>query len=183
MTSDSHRDQDPGETWHERSPATGTGELPILSPRPDPQTHRGYAHGTDPRRWRILAVLLVAIFMSLVAVSIINVGLPSIQEGLGASESQLQWILSGYALTFGVVLVAGGRAGDVEPRLRRRPRPLRRHQQLRICRPRLDAAERPALRVVPPVVGGRRRLAARALALGVRRLIRPGASRPAPAGS
>lgn len=113
MTSDSHHGPGSGETWHERSPATGTGELPILSSRPDPQTHRGYAHGTDPRRWRILAVLLVAIFMSLVAVSIINVGLPSIQEGLGASESQLQWILSGYALTFGVVLVAGGRAGDV----------------------------------------------------------------------
>ncbi|HLS14857.1 MAG TPA: MFS transporter [Beutenbergiaceae bacterium] len=67
----------------------------------------------DPARWRILAVLLVAIFMSLVGVSIINVVLPSIQAGLGASESDLQWVLSGYALTFGVVLVAAGRAGDV----------------------------------------------------------------------
>jgi len=66
MTSASHHGPGSGETWHERAPATGTGELPILSPRPDPQTHRGYAHGTDPRRWRILAVLLVAIFMSLV---------------------------------------------------------------------------------------------------------------------
>ncbi len=67
----------------------------------------------DPRRWRILAVLLVAIFMSLVGVSIVNVGLPSIQEGLGAGQSQIQWVLSGYALTFGVVLVAAGRAGDL----------------------------------------------------------------------
>src|SRR5690625_5094016 len=65
----------------------------------------------DPRRWRILAVALVAMFMSLVGVSIINVVLPSIQQGLGASDSDLQWVLSGYALTFGVVLVAAGRAG------------------------------------------------------------------------
>ncbi len=68
---------------------------------------------TDSRRWRILAVLLVAIFMSLVGVSIVNVALPSIQDGLDASESSLQWVLSGYALTFGVVLVAAGRAGDL----------------------------------------------------------------------
>ncbi|MEH0109221.1 MFS transporter [Tersicoccus sp. MR15.9] len=69
--------------------------------------------GQDPGRWRILIVLLVAIFMSLVSVSSVNVALPSIQEGLGASQSQLQWVLSGYALTFGVVLVAAGRAGDI----------------------------------------------------------------------
>ncbi len=68
---------------------------------------------SDPIRWRILAVLLTVIFMSLVGVSIINVALPSIQHSLGASQSDLQWVLSGYALTFGVVLVAAGRAGDV----------------------------------------------------------------------
>lgn len=67
----------------------------------------------DRLRWRILVVLLVAIFMSLVDVSIVNVALPSIQRGLGASDSDAQWVLSGYALTFGVVLVAAGRAGDL----------------------------------------------------------------------
>ncbi|WP_340107534.1 MFS transporter [Pikeienuella sp. HZG-20] len=68
---------------------------------------------TDPVRWRILFVLLVSIFMTLVGVSIVNVALPSIRLGLGASQSDLQWVLSGYALTFGVVLVAAGRAGDI----------------------------------------------------------------------
>lgn len=68
---------------------------------------------TNPVRWRILFVLLVSIFMTLVGVSIVNVALPSIRTGLGASESDLQWVLSGYALTFGVVLVAAGRAGDI----------------------------------------------------------------------
>lgn len=67
----------------------------------------------DPVRWRILTVLLTVIFMSLVSVSIVNVALPSIQRDLGASDSAMQWVLSGYALTFGVVLVAAGRAGDI----------------------------------------------------------------------
>lgn len=56
--------------------------------------------------------------MSLVAVSIINVALPSIRGGLGASDSDLQWVLSGYTLTFGVVMVAAGRAGDLLGRKR-----------------------------------------------------------------
>jgi MFS family permease len=68
---------------------------------------------TDPVRWQILVVLLVTIFMTLINVSIVNVALPSIRVGLGATESDLQWVLSGYALTFGVVLVAAGRAGDI----------------------------------------------------------------------
>src|SRR5699024_4478277 len=51
--------------------------------------------------------------MSLVGVSIVNVALPAIQEALDASQSDLQWVLSGYALTFGVVLIAAGRAGDI----------------------------------------------------------------------
>lgn len=67
----------------------------------------------DPRRWRVLAVLIVALFMSLVGVSIVNVALPSIQSALDATQSQLQWVLSGYALTFGVGLVSAGRAGDI----------------------------------------------------------------------
>lgn len=58
-------------------------------------------------------VLLVTLLMSLVGVSIVNVALPSIQSGLGASQSDIQWVLSGYALTFGIVLVAAGRAGDI----------------------------------------------------------------------
>lgn len=58
-------------------------------------------------------MLLGVIFMSLIGVSIVNVALPSIQLGLGADQSDLQWVLSGYALTFGVILVAAGRAGDI----------------------------------------------------------------------
>lgn len=64
-------------------------------------------------RWRVLAVLLTGIFMALMAVSIVNVALPSIQYGLQARDADIQWVLSGFALSFGVVLVAAGRAGDL----------------------------------------------------------------------
>ncbi len=62
---------------------------------------------------RILIIGLVPLFMSLLSVSSINVVLPSIAADIDASASALQWVLTGYALSFGVVLVAAGRAGDV----------------------------------------------------------------------
>ncbi len=73
---------------------------------------------TEPRpdRWRILAVTLVIGFMALLDVTIVNVALPSIQKGLRASAATVQWVVSGYALTFGLTLVAGGRLGDLHGR-------------------------------------------------------------------
>jgi EmrB/QacA subfamily drug resistance transporter len=70
----------------------------------------------DRRRWQAISVCLVSAFMTLLDVSIVNVALPSIREGLHASDAQLQWILSGYALTFGLVLVPAGRLGDARSR-------------------------------------------------------------------
>ncbi|MFN8191747.1 MAG: MFS transporter [Nocardioidaceae bacterium] len=72
----------------------------------------------DPRRWRILGVTLVVGFMSLLDVTIVNVALPSIRAGLGASSASVQWIVSGYALAFGLTLVTGGRLGDAWGRRR-----------------------------------------------------------------
>src|SRR3954470_1199668 len=70
----------------------------------------------DPMRWKALAICLVAGFMALLDVSIVNVAIPSIASGLKAGESSLQWIVSGYALTFGLVLVPAGRVGDARGR-------------------------------------------------------------------
>ncbi len=64
-------------------------------------------------RLKILAVLLLSMGMSLMAISSVNVALPTIQEGLGATDSDIQWVLAGYALTFGITLIPAGRAGDV----------------------------------------------------------------------
>lgn len=72
----------------------------------------------NPARWRILAVTLVVGFMSLLDVTIVNVAIPSIQEGLDTTASTVQWVVSGYALTFGLTLVAGGRLGDAYGRRR-----------------------------------------------------------------
>ncbi|MDH6707855.1 EmrB/QacA subfamily drug resistance transporter [Kitasatospora sp. MAA19] len=68
------------------------------------------------RRWRALAVCLVAGFMTLLDVSIVNVALPTVRAGLHMSDSGLQWVLSGYALAFGLVLVPAGRLGDARSR-------------------------------------------------------------------
>lgn len=56
---------------------------------------------------------MIPLAMAMMAVSSINVCLPTIETGLGATDSQLQWLLSGYALTFGITLVPFGRLGDV----------------------------------------------------------------------
>jgi MFS family permease len=74
--------------------------------------------GADPRRWRALGVSLVAAFMSLLDVSIVNVALPSIEHRLGASAGTAQWVVSGYALAFGLALVPAGRLGDTLGRRR-----------------------------------------------------------------
>jgi EmrB/QacA subfamily drug resistance transporter len=66
----------------------------------------------DPRRWAALAVCISALFITLLDVSIVNVALPSIQRGTGADPAELQWVVSGYALAFGMVPIIGGRLGD-----------------------------------------------------------------------
>lgn len=63
-------------------------------------------------RWLAVVVLLVASFMDLLDTTIVNVALPSIQDDLEASSSQLVWIVSGYVLSFAVLLITGGRLGD-----------------------------------------------------------------------
>ena len=66
----------------------------------------------NPLRWRALAVSQLGGFMALLDVSIVNVALPSIERGLGMSAGSVQWVVSGYGLTLGLVLVAAGRLGD-----------------------------------------------------------------------
>jgi EmrB/QacA subfamily drug resistance transporter len=72
----------------------------------------------DPRRWWALALLCGAFFMVILDATIVLVALPSIQADLGFSEQGLQWVLSAYALTFGGLLLLGGRAADLLGRRR-----------------------------------------------------------------
>ena len=63
-------------------------------------------------RIKVLAVLMVPLAMAVMAISSISVALPTIEHSIGASDASVQWMLSGYALAFGMVLVAAGRIGD-----------------------------------------------------------------------
>jgi EmrB/QacA subfamily drug resistance transporter len=72
----------------------------------------------DPRRWQALALLCGAFFMVLLDGTITIVALPSIGADLHFSEQGLQWVLSAYALTFGGLLLLGGRAADLLGRRR-----------------------------------------------------------------
>ena len=72
----------------------------------------------DPRRWEALALVCVAMFMTVLDVSIVNVALPTIKTALNVSDSNLQWVITAYAITFGGFLMLGGRAGDLLGRRR-----------------------------------------------------------------
>src|SRR6185437_12345838 len=70
------------------------------------------------QRWRAFAVLAVAYFMTIVDLTIVNVALPTIGRKLHFSETNLQWVVTAYGLTFGGFLLLGGRAADLLGRRR-----------------------------------------------------------------
>ena len=70
------------------------------------------------KRVVVVVILIIASFMDLLDTTIVNVALPSIQKDLDASSSQLEWIISGYVLAFAVLLITGGRLGDIFGRKR-----------------------------------------------------------------
>src|ERR671936_2183021 len=72
----------------------------------------------DPRRWRALALVCAAFFMTILDVSIVNVALPSIARDLHFSRENLQWVVTAYAITFGGFLLLGGRLADLLGRRR-----------------------------------------------------------------
>jgi EmrB/QacA subfamily drug resistance transporter len=73
---------------------------------------------TAVRRWRAFALLVVAYFMTIVDLTIVNVTLPTIGVKLHFPESDLQWVVTAYGLTFGGFLLLGGRAADLLGRRR-----------------------------------------------------------------
>src|SRR4051794_14123174 len=69
-------------------------------------------------RWRAFALLAVTYFMTIVDLTIVNVALPTIGRKLHFSETNLQWVVTAYGLTFGGFLLLGGRAADLLGRRR-----------------------------------------------------------------
>lgn len=76
--------------------------------------------GSEPtfRRWRAFALLVVAYFMTIVDLTIVNVALPTIGSKLHFPQTDLQWVVTAYGLTFGGFLLLGGRAADLLGRRR-----------------------------------------------------------------
>jgi MFS family permease len=76
-----------------------------------------YTSGSK-RRWFILALIGLAQLMVVLDVTIVNIALPSAQKALGFSDDSRQWIVTAYALSFGSLLLLGGRVGDLFGRKR-----------------------------------------------------------------
>ena len=72
----------------------------------------------SPNRWAALTLIVVAQFMVVLDMSVVNVALNAIQTDLGFSESGLQWVITAYAIVFGGFLLLGGRLGDLYGRRR-----------------------------------------------------------------
>src|SRR2546422_774042 len=74
--------------------------------------------GREGRRWGALALIVAAQFMVILDIAIVNVAPPSIKTDLHFSQSNLQWVITAYAILFGGVLMLGGRLADVLGRRR-----------------------------------------------------------------
>ena len=66
-----------------------------------------------PRRWLAAVVMIAAATMDLIDLTIVNVALPTIRADLGASGTQLEWVISAYMLAFAASLIVAGSFGDL----------------------------------------------------------------------
>src|SRR6187397_2734031 len=67
----------------------------------------------ENRKWLTLASVSFGLFMIMLDNTIVNVALPSIQRDLGIPISELEWVVNGYALTFAVLMLTGGKLADM----------------------------------------------------------------------
>ncbi|MBL7495426.1 MFS transporter [Frankia sp. CNm7] len=102
-------------------PSATTGVPPVAVPaRPGPARAARATQPAepDPRRWRVLPAVLVATFMSLFDIFVVNVAAPSIGQDLRASNAGLELVVAGYSFTYAAGLITGGRLGDRSGRRR-----------------------------------------------------------------
>lgn len=85
----------------------------ISSPGAQPAASLATSSHVPANRWAVLALLGVAQLMVVLDVTIVNIALPSAQKALQFSADDRQWIITAYALTFGSLLLLGGKLGDM----------------------------------------------------------------------
>ncbi|MCU1671124.1 MAG: transporter [Blastococcus sp.] len=105
------------------TPGAGSAPSPPIIRSVQPETGRAVAPsatagGADRRPGVALLVIATAQLMVVLDATIVNVALPHIQRALGFSGSGLEWVVNAYAVTFGGLLLLGGRAGDILGRRR-----------------------------------------------------------------
>ncbi|MEO6123981.1 MAG: MFS transporter [Ilumatobacteraceae bacterium] len=67
----------------------------------------------DPRRWLTLGILITTVILIAVDTSVLNVSIPTILRDFDTTVPTLQWVITGYSLTFATLLIVGGRLGDI----------------------------------------------------------------------
>jgi len=67
----------------------------------------------DPRRWITLSILITTVILIAIDVSVLNVSIPTILEDLHTTVPSLEWVITGYSLTYATFLIIGGRLGDI----------------------------------------------------------------------
>jgi EmrB/QacA subfamily drug resistance transporter len=92
--------------------------MPAAALRTPASTKKIPMNSRNPHQTRQLALILVAAFMVVLDFSIVNVALPSIERELHLAQAQVQWVVTGYAIAFGGLLILGGRAADLLGRRR-----------------------------------------------------------------
>ncbi len=97
------------ETTETISPAQPAGARPAPAPAQS---------DLDPRRWLALGAVMTALFMVLLDISIVNVAIPAIRSNLAANNADIQFVVAGYGLAYAVLLITGGRLGDIFGRKR-----------------------------------------------------------------
>ena len=75
-------------------------------------------YSSENRKWWTLGAVAVGLFMIMLDNTVVNVAVPSIQRDLGVGLSELQWIVTGYALSFAALMLTGGKLADMLGRRR-----------------------------------------------------------------
>jgi EmrB/QacA subfamily drug resistance transporter len=82
-------------------------------PADDGSVDEDEAPALDPRRWLTLAILILTVVLIALDTSVLNVSIPTILRELHTTVPALQWVITGYSLTFATLLIIGGRLGDI----------------------------------------------------------------------
>src|SRR5215211_3313008 len=95
-------------------PSARPEDLPVTEPRPTTAATGGMTPAEEPyeKRWLALAVIAVTVLLVILDATIVNIALPAVSTDLGISAASQQWIVTAYTLTFGGLLLLGGRIAD-----------------------------------------------------------------------